>query len=93
MGENVKLITVNCTAWASLKDDLEFNQVFRQAHVVLAQEVKLEKKDFAGLCGSPLPIRRQDGQIRGGRYPVDAIFAQGVDPRSHHCGAVLGGRF
>ena len=49
MGEKVKLITVNCTAWASLKDDLEQNEEFTQAHVIMVQEAKIEAKEIADI--------------------------------------------
>ena len=49
MGDKVKLITANCTAWASLKDDIEQNEEFIQAHVIMVQEAKIEAKDIVDL--------------------------------------------
>jgi hypothetical protein len=46
MKNECTVITVHCTSWWSLRDDIELNEAFKAAHLLLIQEAKLEEREF-----------------------------------------------
>ena len=46
MKDECTMITVNCTSWWSLRDDIENNAAFDEAHVLMIQEAKLEAAEL-----------------------------------------------